>query len=149
MDNPPSTPHRSTPGSQMVYEALGASPFDLYRLHADGPGPESVLAGLLHAAASHLDHLHEQFTDAARDAATTLTRVVSGTTSINSLGVLQYSGTQIDILAARRADALERLREVIGAYQQVTAPKDSGTRRAERPPAAPAPAPTPTRGARR
>lgn len=123
----------------MVHETLGATPQALHRLHGDGP--ELVLAQLLHTAARHLDHVHEQFTDAAQSAASTLTRVASGNASINSLGVLQSRGTQVDILAARRADAVDRLREAIDAYRQVTAPK-APSRRAPRPQAVPASGPT-------
>ncbi|MFF2508705.1 hypothetical protein ACFVTY_35870 [Streptomyces sp. NPDC058067] len=71
-----------------------------------------ILAELLHTAARHLDHVHEQFTVAAQNAAPTLTRAASGKSSINALDVLQNSAAQIDILAARRADAVERLKEV-------------------------------------
>ncbi|MET8683683.1 hypothetical protein ABZV77_05650 [Streptomyces sp. NPDC004732] len=125
----------------MVHEKLGASPQALGHRH--NGGLELVLADLLHTAARHLDYVHEQFTGTARRAASTLTRAASGNTSINSLGVLQNSGTQIDILAARRADALDRLKEVISAYQLVTAAM-SHSRSATRPRAAPAPEPTTT-----
>lgn len=123
----------AVPGSQMVQQALGKSPSEL-RFHHEGP--ELVLAFLVGRAARHLDDVHRQFTDAAQQAATTLTRAVAGTTSINSLGVLQHSATQIDILAARRADAVDRLREAINAYRQVTADKPNTT---PRPRATPAP----------
>lgn len=73
--------------------------------------------------------MHRQFTDAAQQAATTLTRAVAGTASINSLGVLQHSAMQIDILAARRADAVDRLGEAIDAYRQVTADRPNTTPR--------------------
>ncbi|MFI9829730.1 hypothetical protein ACIHIX_18800 [Streptomyces sp. NPDC051913] len=123
----------------MVHETLGASPQDLGRLHHDGP--ELVLADLVHTAARHLDHVHEQFAGAAQSAASTLTRAASGNTSINSLGVLQNSGTQIDILAARRADAVDHLREVIRAYREVAASL-APSLRAPLTRAVPAPAPT-------
>ncbi|MGQ4383582.1 hypothetical protein [Streptomyces sp. SAS_270] len=127
----------------MVHETLGASPQDLGRLHDDGP--ELVLADLVYTAARLLDHVHEQFTDAAQSAASTLARAASGNTPINSLGVLQNSGTQIDILAARRADAVDHLREAIRAYRQVAV---SLALRAPRTRAVPAPAPTSTPPAR-
>ncbi|WP_327352838.1 hypothetical protein [Streptomyces sp. NBC_01304] len=113
----------------MVHEKLGASPQALGRLHNDGP--ELVLADLLYTAARHLDHVHTQFTEAAQGAASTLTHAAAGNASINSRGVLQNTGTQIDILAARRADAVDRLRETISAYRQVAAsksPSRQGTR---------------------
>ncbi|MGV9967666.1 hypothetical protein ACWDU3_27570 [Streptomyces olivaceus] len=122
-----------TPGSQTVHQALGKTPSELRFLHE---GTELVLASLVGRAARHLDDVHRQFTDAAQQAATTLTRAAAGTTSINSLGVLQHSATQIDILAARRADAVHRLNEAITAYRQVTADKHTTT---PRPPATPAP----------
>lgn len=140
MDNPTSDPPSSAPGSQMVHEALGASPRSLGRLH--DAGPELILADLLYTAARNLDHVHEQFTNAAQNAASTLMRAASGRTSINSLGVLQNSATEIDILAARRADAVDHLKEVINAYRQVTTPKDATAHRASRPSAAPTLPPT-------
>lgn len=146
MDNPTSEPPSSAPGSQMVHEALGASPQVLGRLHTGGP--ELVVADLLYTAARHLDHVHEQFTDAAQYAASTLTRAISGNAPVNSLGVLQNSAMQIDILAARRADAVDRLKEVIGAYRQVTASKDASAHRVTRPRITSAPTPTITPAAR-
>ncbi|MCX4501095.1 hypothetical protein [Streptomyces anulatus] len=129
----------------MVHETLGPWPRALGRLHAEGP--ELVLADLVYTAARHLDHVHEQFTGAAQHAASILTRAAAGNTSINSLGVLQNSGTQVDILAARRDDAVDRLKEAIDAYRQVTASGDAASR-ARRPSAVPAPAPTITQPAR-
>ncbi|MFD7856205.1 hypothetical protein ACFV6B_18210 [Streptomyces microflavus] len=129
----------------MVHEALGVWPRALGRLHAEGP--ELVLADLVYTAARHLDHVHEQFTGAAQHTASILTRAAAGNTSINSLGVLQNRGTQIDILAARRDDAVDRLKEAIDAYRQVTASEDAASR-ARRPRALPAPAPSITQPAR-
>ncbi|AJC55059.1 hypothetical protein GZL_02468 [Streptomyces sp. 769] len=40
---------------------------------------------------------------------------------MNPLGVLQNSATQIDILAARRGDAVERLKEMLHAYRHIAA----------------------------
>lgn len=145
MDKPINLPPSVGPGSQMVHETLGASPRVLGRLHTEGP--ELVLADLIHTAARHLDHVHEQFTGAAQNAASILTRAAAGNTSINSLGVLQNRGTQIDILAARRDDAVDRLKEAIAAYRQVTASKDAATR-AHRPRTVPASAPKITPPAR-
>ncbi|MGW2721085.1 hypothetical protein [Streptomyces sp. NPDC001492] len=107
-------------GSQMVIEALGTSPQRLGRLHRTD-STEDVVAWLVIVAARHLDHVHEQLTDAAQGAASILTRVATGKAQINSLGVLQNRATQIDILAARRADATEHLKNVIHVYRQVTA----------------------------
>ncbi|WP_435599809.1 hypothetical protein [Streptomyces sp. C10-9-1] len=129
----------------MVHETLGTSAHTLSRLHDDGP--ERVLADLLHTATRHLDHVHEQFTDAAKHAASVLTRAASGTRSINYLGVLQNSGTQVDILAARRADAVVRLKETIDAYREVTAAKVT-SRQAPRPRNTPPSTPTITPPAR-
>ncbi|MCZ0974381.1 hypothetical protein O1L55_30235 [Streptomyces albulus] len=47
--------------------------------------------------------------------------MATGKALINSLGVLQNSATAIDILAARRADAMAHLKELVNAYQYVTA----------------------------
>ncbi|MFG3151396.1 hypothetical protein ACGF7W_05040 [Streptomyces sp. NPDC048219] len=110
----------AAPGSQMVHQTLGKTPSELRFLHE---GTDLVMAVLVTSAARHLDDVHRQFTEAAQQAATALTSAVAGTKSINSLGVLQYSAIQVDILAARRADAVDRLKEAIAAYRQVTADK--------------------------
>ncbi|MEU9068990.1 hypothetical protein AB0D60_19150 [Streptomyces sp. NPDC048306] len=141
MDNPTSLPPSAGPGSQMVHESLGASPHAIARLQAREP--ETALADLLYTAARHLDHVHQQFVDAASRAADTLTRAASANTPINSLGVLQNSGTQIDILAARRSDAVDNLRETIRAYQEGTA-SQAASRQSPRTRAVPAPAPAST-----
>ncbi|OKJ72398.1 hypothetical protein AMK30_20975 [Streptomyces sp. CB02460] len=107
-----------------------------------------MVAELVHTAARHLDNLHEQFTVAAQHAASTLTRAATGKTTINSLGILQNSATQIDILAARRADAVDRLKEALIAYRQVTASEGATTRQMHRPRAAPPTAPAITQPAR-
>ncbi len=120
----------------MVSEALGASPRYLERLHTPD-GTAGVLAQLVFMAARHLDDLHEQFADAAQYAASNLTRAATGKSSINSLGVLQNSATQIDILAARRADAVEHLKILIHAYRQVTTADQAAPSPARRPTIAP------------
>ncbi|MEV0445829.1 hypothetical protein AB0I84_12480 [Streptomyces spectabilis] len=121
----------------MVTEALGTAPARLANLHAAGTA-EDATAWLLIRAARHLDHVHEQFISAAETAASTLTRAASGTAPINSLGVLQHNGTQVDILAARRADAVEHLQQVTLVYQQVAALSDAAPQ-ARRPGTSPNP----------
>ncbi|MFG3154001.1 hypothetical protein ACGF7W_18395 [Streptomyces sp. NPDC048219] len=141
IENPTSLPPSAGPGTRMVHEALGASPHAIARLQAGEA--ETALADLLYTAARHLDHVHQQFVDAASRAADTLTRAASANTSINSLGVLQNSGIQIDILAARRSDAVDNLRETIRAYREGTAPQ-AASRQAPGARAVPAPAPAST-----
>lgn len=139
-------------GSQMVIGALGTSPQGLGRLNM-ADSAEDVVARLVVVAARHLDHVSEQLTDAAESAASALTRVATGKTQINSLGVLQNSATQINILAARRADAIERLKEVIHVYRQVTALDDVTAQPAHHAGQAPirpaAPSAPPSRASRR
>lgn len=79
-------------GSQMVIEALDTSPQRLARLHKTD-STQDVVAWLVAVTARHLDRVHEQLTDAAQRAASTLTRVATGKSQINSLGVLQNSAT--------------------------------------------------------
>ncbi|MFD4575800.1 hypothetical protein ACFWNK_12425 [Streptomyces sp. NPDC058417] len=110
----------------MVHQTLGKTPSELRFLHE---GTDLVMAVLVTSAARHLDDVHRQFTEA-------------GTKSINSLGVLQYSAIQVDILAARRADAVDRLKEAIAAYRQVTADKPTA-------PSSPRATPAPSTAARR
>ncbi|RZD89395.1 hypothetical protein C0Q60_03810 [Streptomyces albidoflavus] len=70
--------------------------------------------------ALHLDTVQKELVDRCTWAAQDLTRVATGTAAPNSLGVLQNSGLQIDLLAARRADAKAHLRSALAAYQRVT-----------------------------
>ncbi|WP_246260432.1 hypothetical protein [Streptomyces typhae] len=116
----------------MVHEALGIAPQHLARLHPADTVPDTV-AWLVVTATRHLDHVHQQLIDAAQNAASTLSRVASGTSPVNSLGVLQNTATQIDILAARRADAIEHLQHALHTYCQVTAPASTPTHPAHRP----------------
>ncbi|RST17385.1 hypothetical protein EF908_34315 [Streptomyces sp. WAC04770] len=71
-------------------------------------------------AAQHLDNLQSELVDRCTWAAADLTRVAAGTAAANALGILQTSGTQIDILAARRADAITHLKSALAAYQHAT-----------------------------
>ncbi|QPP05175.1 hypothetical protein G4Z16_00850 [Streptomyces bathyalis] len=119
-DLPASRPSPAVPiGSQMVIELIGTPPRQLARLHASDRAEDTV-AQLVVTGARHLDYLHEQLASQAQQAADNLTRVATGKAHINSLGVLQNSATQIDILASRRADAMEHLKEMIHAYRQLT-----------------------------
>ncbi|MFJ4973603.1 hypothetical protein [Streptomyces sp. NPDC088755] len=74
-------------------------------------------------AAQHLDNLQSELVDRCTWAAADLTRVAAGTAAANYLGILQTSGTQIDILAARRADAITHLKSALAAYQHATTPQ--------------------------
>ncbi|MGW1224863.1 hypothetical protein [Streptomyces sp. NPDC002530] len=129
----------------MVVEALGALPPRPARPRT-ADSAEDVVAWLVIRGASHLDDVHAQFIEAAQGVASMLDRVSTGKSSINSLGVLQSRGLLIDILAARRADAVEHLKEAIHAYQRVTALGNGTTqpaRRAGSRPVLPGPPPTP------
>ncbi|MGW2858266.1 hypothetical protein [Streptomyces sp. NPDC001205] len=118
--NDPSASSRPTtaPGSRMVVDALGIPPRRLDRLHPSDSA-EDIVAQLVAMAAKRLDHLDQQLVTRAQQAADDLTRVAAGKAVVNSLGILQNSATQIDILAARRADAVDRLKELIHAYRHV------------------------------
>ncbi|MGP9017633.1 hypothetical protein ACT1U9_04380 [Streptomyces sp. BR1] len=105
----------------MVIDALGIPPRHLDQLHTPDSA-EDLLTQLVAMAAKRLDHLDQQLATRAQQAADDLTRVAAGNTVINSLGILQNSATQIDILAARRADAVDRLKELIHAYRHVAPP---------------------------
>ncbi|MFD4123915.1 hypothetical protein ACFXKK_02675 [Streptomyces globisporus] len=71
-------------------------------------------------AALHLDNMQSELVDRCTWAADDLTRVAAGTAAANPLGILQTSSTQIDILAARRADAITHLKSAMAAYQHAT-----------------------------
>ncbi|MEV3857588.1 hypothetical protein AB0J38_25075 [Streptomyces sp. NPDC050095] len=95
---------------------LGLSLKALYRLHpTDSTG--EALAQLVVRAARRLDRLHQDITARAAGAADYLTRVAHSSAMINSLGVLQNQGLQLDLLAARHADAAEYLDELIYIYE--------------------------------
>ncbi|MFE9407419.1 hypothetical protein ACFYN0_01245 [Streptomyces sp. NPDC006704] len=123
------SPSQSPPiplGSRTVTEALGLDPQRLIRLH-DPDGADGTLARLVVDAARQLDRLGQELADRAQWAATDLHRVATGKTQVNPLGVLQNSATQIDILAARRADAAGHLDQLIHAYRHVAAPGEAAS----------------------
>ncbi|MDX3371351.1 hypothetical protein PV387_36040 [Streptomyces sp. ME02-6987-2C] len=106
----------------MVSQKLGATPRRLVQACASG-SPHDALAQWVATLAHRLDDLHQQLVTQALHCADTLTRVATGKGQINSLGILQNSGMQIDILAARRADAIEHLTLAIHVYQQLDEPQ--------------------------
>lgn len=110
---------RTTPGHQLVVKTLDTHPNALRSLHSRDSA-EAELAGLVVRAALHLDQVQKELVDRCTWAADDLTRVAAGATSVNSLGILQNSGLQIDLLAARRADATAHLKSVMAAYQSAT-----------------------------
>ncbi|MGW1235015.1 hypothetical protein [Streptomyces californicus] len=114
----PSTAH----GQQLVVRVLQKRPNALRTLHPPGSA-ENELAELVVRAAQNLDSLHSELVDRCTWAAADLTRVAAGTAVANSMGILQTSGPNIDILAARRADAITHLKSALGAYQRATAPR--------------------------
>ncbi|MCA1223740.1 hypothetical protein [Streptomyces sp. 8L] len=81
----------------------------------------NALAWLVVHAAQHLDHVQRLFRDEATSLSDTLSRVAGGQAHVNPLGVLQQRGIQLDILAARRADAIEHLDVTVGTYRQAVA----------------------------
>lgn len=108
-------------GHQLVLKALQKQPNALRTLHSPDSA-ENELAELVVRAARHLDSLQSELVDRCTWAAADLTRVAAGTATANPLGILQTSGTQIDILAARRADAITHLKSALAAYQRATTP---------------------------
>lgn len=116
----------------MVSQVLGVNPRRLVQLHAS-ESPKGALALLVATLARHLDDLHEQLVTEALHSSEALTRVATGKGPINSLGILQNSGTKNHILAARRADAINHLNAATHAYQQVN---ETQVRSAAGPPAA-------------
>ncbi|MEU4030561.1 hypothetical protein [Streptomyces anulatus] len=109
-------------GQQLVVQALQKQPNALRALHSPGSA-ENELAELVVRAARHLDSLQSELVDRCTWAAADLTRVAAGTAAANPLGILQTSSTQIDILAARRADAITHLKSALAAYQRATTPQ--------------------------
>lgn len=106
-------------GHQIVTKTLKAHPDTLRHLHQPGSA-EDELAELVVRAARHLDSLQSELVERCTWAAADLARVASGTTAANSLGILQNSGLQIDLLAARRADSITHLKSALAAYQRAT-----------------------------
>lgn len=114
----PATAH----GQLLVVKALQKRPKALRTLHPPGSA-ENELAELVVRASQNLDSLHSELVDRCAWAADDLTRVAAGTAAANPLGILQTSSTQIDILAARRADAITHLKSALAAYQRATTPQ--------------------------
>lgn len=124
MNDPSQQPvSRTTPGHQLVVKTLDTHPNALRPLHSRDSA-EAELAALVVRAALHLDQVQKELVDRCTWAADDLTRVAAGATSVNSLGILQNSGLQIDLLAARRADATAHLKSVMAAYQSATTPAE-------------------------
>ncbi|WP_236726422.1 hypothetical protein [Streptomyces sp. NBRC 110465] len=109
-------------GHWLVVKALQKQPNALRTLHSPGSA-EGELADLVVRAALHLDSVQNELVDRCTWAADGLTRVATGTAAANRLGILQTSSTQIDILAARRADAITHLKSALAAYQRATTPQ--------------------------
>ncbi|MFI5804410.1 hypothetical protein [Streptomyces sp. NPDC051561] len=107
-------------GTQLVVHALGQ------RLDLDAHTPGSPTANLVHLlgeAEERVNSLQEQLVSSARFAAERLLRVAEGQDHVHHGspdGILQYSGLQIDMLSARRGDAVRNLRALLAAYQAVT-----------------------------
>ena len=114
----------SAVGSQMVSKALSTSPRRLYQLHTTGSTAD-ILAQLVVMAAHRLDHLHAQLADAAQTAASTLTCVASGKTTINSLGVLRTAppkSTSSPHAVPTRSTASRRSSTPTGRWRRSTTP---------------------------
>ncbi|RAJ62035.1 hypothetical protein K388_02721 [Streptomyces sp. KhCrAH-43] len=118
-DRSPSAPPTAH-GHHLVIKALHKHPQALRNLHTPGSA-EDELATLVVRSALHLDNVQAELVDRCTWAAEDLTRAAAGKAVPNSLGILQTSGTLIDILAARRADAVTHLKSTLAAYQRATA----------------------------
>ncbi|WP_433549151.1 hypothetical protein ACQPZG_31885 [Streptomyces sp. CA-294286] len=107
-------------GTQLVVHALGQRP----DLDAHEPGsPAANLVHLLGEAEERVNGLQEQLVSAARFAAERLLRVAEGQDHVHHGspdGILQYGGVQIDMLSARRGDAVRNLRALLAVYQAIT-----------------------------
>ncbi|WP_181787498.1 hypothetical protein [Streptomyces phytophilus] len=110
------------PGAQAIVARLATTHTQLRHLHTPGSA-EDMLAQLVVMASRRLDDVHKQLTTLAERTADDLHRVAEGRMQINSLGILQNSALALDILAARRADAIEHLKDLIHTYQHATTPQ--------------------------
>ncbi|MFE6461240.1 hypothetical protein ACFVP0_27750 [Streptomyces cinereoruber] len=115
----------------MVRSLLGGLP-----ARSSQPAPAAALAGLIREAADLLDGIQEQLESRAGYAVDQLTRIAEGRDQYRhgaTDGVLQLAGLQVEMLAARRGDAVRHLTALCTAYQDLVRP------------AAPAAAPSPSR----
>jgi hypothetical protein len=107
-------------GTQLVMHALGQRP----DLDAHEPGsPPAYLAHLLGEAEERVNGLQEQLVSSAQFAAERLLRTAEGRDHVHHGspdGILQYTGVQIDMLSARRGDAVRNLRTLLAAHQAIT-----------------------------
>ncbi|MER5813804.1 hypothetical protein [Streptomyces californicus] len=120
MNNQPEPPDsQHAHGQRLVRKTLHAPPEVFPSLHSHGSAEEE-LAKLVVNAARQVDTLQSELADRCTWTARDLSHVATGTSSANPLGILQGSGTQIDILSARRSDAIAHLKSVMAAYQKAT-----------------------------
>lgn len=117
----------------MVRSLLGGLP-----ARSSQSAPVAALAGLIREAADLLDGIQEQLESRAGYAVDQLTRIAEGRDQYRhgaTDGVLQLAGLQVEMLAARRGDAVRHLTTLCTAYQDLVRPVT---------PAAPAAAPSPS-----
>jgi hypothetical protein len=108
----------------LITAVLGQDPdpLALRRRHPD-TSAEYHLASLMLAAARRLSNIEENLCRRLGSAAGILDRVnatLAGGGACNPYGELQPTGTDIDMLAARHADAHEWLIETLHAYHAAT-----------------------------
>ncbi|MFE0772213.1 hypothetical protein [Streptomyces sp. NPDC058861] len=118
----------------MVRSLLGGFP-----VRSSQSAPVAALAWLIREAADLLDGIQEQLESRAGYAVGQLTRIAEGRDQYRhgaTDGVLQLAGLQVEMLAARRGDAVRHLNALCTAYQDLVRPAA---------PAGPAAAPSPSR----
>lgn len=110
--------------TNLITTVLGpdTDPQVLRRRHAEGSAEEH-LAGLVLDAARRLSDLEENLRQRAGSVAGVLTRLTAtldAGQSGNPHGVLQSTGLDIELLAARHAEAHHRLVATLSAYRAAT-----------------------------
>ncbi|MEU6312285.1 hypothetical protein [Streptomyces sp. NPDC047014] len=127
------------PGESLVRDLLGVFPST-----ASMPAQAATLAGLIQESAYRLDDIQEQLQERATQAIDQLRNIAVGRDRYrrgSTDGVLQLTGLQVDMLAARRGDAVRHLTALCAAYQAVTRPAAPAVPIASPPSPYPRPAP--------
>jgi hypothetical protein len=106
--------------TRRIAEATGHTPTELRRATRD-TAPDAV-ADLILAAAATLAAIESELArqlDLAQRALATAAQALAAGQQTNSLGILQNTGLQVDLLAARREQAADTLTTALHTYRRV------------------------------
>jgi hypothetical protein len=120
-------PGQEKPGTGLVTEALGTAP-DGLAATMPGDGPLQALAHLITVTAADADQLHHDLVGKARHAIELLHPFSLGIAAENAYkGVLQSTGTDIGLLAARYTTTRDHLLSLTSLYRRLRGTTENPT----------------------